>query len=357
MPKKSLLAGAVLGASLMLPAIGGSTAWAQTATGLVCNKCVHTGDIADGAVRTTKIAAGAVTSSRIANGAVNAAKLARDLIPEHVLVVNADGSEASNCDDLRATLATAGSMASASQKVVVFADAGTYDCRQFQVIVYPHVILRGAGAEATFIQGRRTIFPLGVVGMRNHASLQDINVFMQVPSGVSTAVAIADSPNHHRRMTLKNVNAEAVSDLGFTFAILFDEASCTGGCTERIFENVTSTSRTISGSTTDGILLSAEGASMNAQMIEVTASGIGGSSRAFGIEQSTNVDMVVTRSTVIGTSANPAAELSIGLTGGAGSTFVTHSIMTPPHPNVRCSFVTDPTGNLPVNVNGCPTNP
>ena len=53
---------------------------AQTATDLVCNKCVQASDIATGAVTNAKIAGNAVNNSKIANGAVNAAKLAANSV-------------------------------------------------------------------------------------------------------------------------------------------------------------------------------------------------------------------------------------------------------------------------------------
>ena len=52
-----------------------STAWAQTATKLKCNKCVGTSDIAKGAVTGSRIKNGAVTETKLKDGAVKSAKI------------------------------------------------------------------------------------------------------------------------------------------------------------------------------------------------------------------------------------------------------------------------------------------
>ena len=151
-------------------------------------------------------------------------------------MVNANGSETQNCADLRNTLTAAGALASIAQKVVVFADAGTFDCGANKVTVPSNVTLRGAGPVETFIKGALgNGFGEGLVELSGDSRLERIRVRNNLTGVVGNPTAVADLSGQTGFMALRDVSAEAIANGGTARGVYFDDANCNllFECTER----------------------------------------------------------------------------------------------------------------------------
>ena len=302
--------------------------------------------IANAAVTAPKIAPDAVNGTKIADRAVSFEKLAADVLPEHVLFVSADGTGANNCDDLRDALAEAGGMAAPAQRIVVFADAGEFDCGSTTLEVPANVILQGFGAfatqtspvAATTIHGNLTG---AVVSLGNNTVLKSLRVVNDRDGASGESIGIED--NGTLNIVLEDLEVSVEAGAGRAIGIDFDEGVCFVGCAQRVLRNVTVDVATAGGTNAWGVRITSETpvlTGVQGELDNVTTEATGGVANSVGVVIADDASVNIKNSVLDGATDGVFET-------GSGEAVVVFSRIAGQTGGVTCGYVTDMDGVPP----------
>ena len=299
---------------------------------------VQTDKIANAAVTAPKIAPGAVTGEKLADKAVNYEKLGRDVLPEHTLVVSADGSPATNCARLRDAMTEAFALTGGTERIVVFADAGTFDCGEIGFFVPALVTLRGAGQQETFIVGEH---PLGsspgiaLVNLSPDAVLEHVNVKNVGQDGESVIVAVAGVGGFRPPWAIRHATITAEHTTHNAIAILMNVIDCSSVCPPIQILDVTAAASTFTGQNSIGLSVTRQSGTVGVEVRNSKITSLGGDVDDVAIDFSNDVDAEIYSSVVAGSTYSIRHE---GLTGSA---LVAYSRVNGEVRHADCAFLTD----------------
>ena len=299
---------------------------------------VQTDKFANASVTAPKIAPQAVTQSKLADKAVSYEKLGRDVLPEHTLVVSADGTPTNNCDRLRDTLSEAMTLTGGTDRIVVFADAGTFDCGATAFFVPELVTLRGAGQRETFIVGQHSLGSspgAALVNLSPDSILEHINVKNVGQNGDGVIVAVAGVSGFRPPRAIRHAAIAAEHTTQNAVAILMTVIDCSSACPPIQIFDVTAAASTFTGQNSIGLLVTLQNGTVGVNVQSSKITSLGGDIDDVAIDLSNDVDATIYSSVVTG------SDYSIRHDGGTGSAMIAYSRVNGEARHADCAFLTD----------------